>query len=105
LPRLLRPCWAIALVAFAGSCMHPVESTGASTLRWPANASDSIRAVNAAKAELAKILHDGPWIVAAFVRDTGGVLIGLAPAQGGLGGGGRVRVTSNGDARVMDLSQ
>jgi hypothetical protein len=105
LQRLLGPVRVIALMAFAGGCMHPAESPGASSLWWPSTASDSIRAVNAAKAELAETVHDGPWIVAAFVRDTGGVVISLAPVREGLGGGGQVRVSAKGDARVTELYQ
>jgi hypothetical protein len=44
LRQLLGPFRVIALMALAGSRMHPAESNSASSLRWPSTASDSITA-------------------------------------------------------------
>lgn len=79
----------------SGCTHHHEASTGEASVGWPSSAADSVRAVGAAQAELAKIVHDGPRVVAAFIRDTGGVLIDFSPdTKQSLCGGGRVRVTA-----------
>ena len=105
-PQRLGPGLLVGLTAFAGGCTHHEPPAGETDVLWPSRAADSVRAVAAARVELAKIVHDGPWVVAAFIRDTGGVLIDFAPdTKQTLGGGGRVRVTVKGAAAVMELFQ
>lgn len=85
----------VGLSTFVGGCTHRAPPASDSSVHWRSSAADSLRAVSAAEAELAKIVHDGPWVVAAFVRDTGGVLIDFSPdTKETLGGGGRVRITA-----------
>jgi hypothetical protein len=72
LPQTLGPGVLVGLVAVVSGCTHHHgASTGESSVRWPSSAADSVRAVGAAQAELANIVHDRPWVVAAFIRDTG----------------------------------